>query len=81
MGSIPELGAWNSANVRKLEPDGPYSTWIAIIDNLLPDTTIEWKCIKRLEGGTRDVIQWEPGENNVFTTPSSGRTPDQTGAF
>jgi hypothetical protein len=42
---------------------------------------IEWKCIKRLEAGDHSVLQWEPGDNNAFTTPASGRAADQIGGF
>jgi alpha-glucosidase len=83
VGSIPELGTWKpeDPNVKKLEPDGPYPTWTGLISNLLPNTKIEWKCIKREEGRDRRVIEWQPDPNNVFTTPASGRAPDQKGTF
>ena len=76
VGSIPELGNWNPEKAIKLEPNGPYPTWKGVISGLPDKTRIEWKCIKRLESPP-EVIQWEGGDNNVFTTPA---TP-QKGAF
>lgn len=81
VGNVPALGLWQPVNAQKLEPNGPYPTWTQLIDGLPANTRIEWKCIKRLEGGSQDVIQFEPGDNNVFTTPSTGRAPDQIGTF
>jgi alpha-glucosidase len=81
LGNIAELGSWKSDNAVKLEPNGPYPTWTGVIKNLPGNTKVEWKCIKRLEGGDLRVIQWESGDNNVFTTPASGAAPDQRGSF
>jgi alpha-glucosidase len=81
VGSVPELGEWNPDGAVKLNPDGPYPKWTGSITNLPPETRIQWKCIKRLEGGDRRVIQWKPGENNEFTTPESGDAGEQAGAF
>jgi alpha-glucosidase len=81
-GSIAPLGNWNTDNAVKLNPDGPYPTWTGMIGGLPASTRIEWKCIKRLETGTPPrVLQWEPGGNNVFTTPAAGSAGVQTGTF
>jgi alpha-amylase len=69
VGSIPELGSWNTAQAVKLAPTS-YPTWDGWIDGLPSDTYVEWKCIKRYDG---DVV-WQPGANNAFTTPTSGTT-------
>jgi alpha-glucosidase len=47
VGSIPELHLWKpeDADSTKLNPDGPYPTWTGLINNLPPNTRIEWKCI------------------------------------
>jgi hypothetical protein len=43
---------------------------------------VEWKCIKRLEAGdTGSVIQWQPGPNNVLTTPDTGSAGTTVGSF
>lgn len=80
VGNIPELGQWDPCKAVLLTPDGPYPTWTGKIDNLPVNTQVEWKCIQRLEDPNRcahDVI-WQPGSNNVFTTPSaSEQAPDQ----
>jgi alpha-glucosidase (family GH31 glycosyl hydrolase) len=81
VGNIPELGSWNPDNAVKLEPDGPYPMWTGTIGNLPPSTLIEWKCIKRIESGNKQVTQWEPGANNTFTTPASGSAGDQKAQF
>ena len=80
LGSIPELGAWKAENAVKLEPNGPYPRWTGIIKNLPPNTKIEWKCVKRLESNG-PVLEWEPSNNNIFTSPASGSAGEQKGAF
>ena len=66
VGNVPELGGWNASDAVLLAPDGPYPTWRGIVDGLPADTTIEWKCIIRQElGNPPQVIQWQPGANNV----------------
>jgi alpha-glucosidase len=82
VGNIAELANWNTDKAIKLEPNGPYPTWKGMIGKLPASTRIEWKCIKRLEAGNPPpVMQWEPGENNVFTTPAAGKAELQKGAF
>ncbi len=80
LGNIAELGAWRAERAVRLVPDGPYPRWTGMVDNLPPDTMIEWKCIKRLERGGA-VLEWEGGRNNTFRTPSSGSAGEQKGAF
>lgn len=80
LGSIPELGAWKAENAVKLNPDGPYPRWTGIIKNLPSNAKIEWKCVKRLESGG-PVLEWEPGDNNIFTSPASGSAGKQEGSF
>lgn len=76
VGSISELGNWDVAsldnNIHKLNP-APYPTWSGTID-LPPNTNIDWKCVKREEQNTSAGIEWQSGNNNNFTTPSSGNT-------
>jgi len=78
LGSIAELGSWNSCDAFKLDPNGTYPTWTGT-KRLPPSTAIEWKCIKRLEN-VCTVSAWEPGPNNSFTTPASG-TASSSGDF
>ena len=80
LGSIPELGAWKAENAVKLNPDGPYPGWTGIIKNLPSNMKIEWKCVKCLESGG-PVIEWEPGDNNIFTSPAAGSAGEQRGSF
>ncbi|NOZ25378.1 MAG: DUF5110 domain-containing protein [Nitrospirae bacterium] len=80
LGNITELGAWRAEDAVRLAPDGPYPRWTGVVDNLPPDTRIEWKCIKRLESGG-PVLEWEGGMNNMFNSPSSGAAEDQYGSF
>lgn len=67
-GNVPELGNWN--------PDlavGPalcpsYPTWTTFVD-VPAGQTIEWKALKK--GGSTDTI-WQSGNNNTFTSPTTG---------
>ena len=82
VGNNAELANWNTDKAIKLEPNGPYPTWKGTISKLPASTRIEWKCIKRLEtGNPPPVMQWEPGDNNAFTTPAAGQAEPQKGAF
>jgi alpha-glucosidase len=77
VGNVPALGTWDPGSAVLLSPDGPYPTWTGTVDDLPTDQTIEWKCIKRLEGDDQRVIQWEPGANNVLQAGA----PEQIGEF
>ena len=82
VGSVPRLGNWQAHDAVKLEPDGPYPRWTGAIDSLPPSTEIQWKCIKRAETGDTDtVVMWEPGSNNLLTTPASGEGETTAGSF
>lgn len=73
VGNIAALGNWSPASAIKLDPNGPYPTWSGILANLLPNATIEWKCIKRRDTGDITVVDlWQPGSNNVFTAAPAG---------
>jgi alpha-glucosidase len=76
VGNIDALGAWDPKRARSLVPDGPYPKWTGYIDDLPADGDIDWKCIKRLEGGDQRVIQWEPGANNRFDPASAAQVGD-----
>lgn len=81
VGNIPQLGSWNASGAVKLD-SATYPTWKRVIDDLPPNTTVEWKCIKRAEAGypaTADT--WQPGGNNTYTTPASGGTSTTSGSF
>lgn len=81
VGEAPQLGEWSPASAVKLEPSG-YPTWTGVVEGLPPSSSIEWKCIKRQESGNPDTVdQWEPGGNNVLTTPPWGSAGITTGAF
>ena len=68
VGSITELGDWDTDKARILSPNN-YPEWNSIISHLPADTYIEWKCIKK-DGA--DNIEWQTGDNNKFTTTPSG---------
>lgn len=74
VGSTPMIGDWNVAHAIKLEPN-VYPTWTGCIQDLPPDTTIEWKCIKRNNDNNGNLV-WESdgslNRNNIITTPNSG---------
>jgi len=74
VGNLPQLGGWDIANAIKLEPN-VYPTWTGDIQNLPPNTSIEWKCIKRNNIDNGNIV-WEPdgspNRNNIIITPDSG---------
>lgn len=81
IGSVPELGSWSADSAVKLDPT-LYPTWTGTISNLPPNTTIEWKCIKRQEANYPDTVDaWQPGANNSVTTPASGSGGSSSGSF
>ncbi|WP_049572155.1 TIM-barrel domain-containing protein [Nonomuraea sp. SBT364] len=81
VGGVPRLGSWSVASAVKLAPTA-YPTWTATVDQLPPNTGIEWKCVKRQETGFPDTAdQWQPGANTSFTAPASGNGGTTTGSF
>jgi alpha-glucosidase (family GH31 glycosyl hydrolase) len=62
------------------EPGAPAPVWTGVIDNLPPNTTFEWKCIRRPEDGF-DPVEWQPGENVSHTTTASGYAGRSYGSF
>jgi|GEM_PF-310031 len=74
VGSVGELGSWDTNSAVKLSSDN-YPTWSGDIP-LTPDTNVEWKCIKK-DGAN---VEWQNGSNNSYTTPSSG-TGVTSGSF
>jgi alpha-amylase len=76
VGSIPELGDWDTDKARILDSEN-HPDWKKTLSQLPPDTYIEWKCIKRDGAGN---VEWQPGENNTFTTPAGG-TGITSGSF
>ena len=75
-GSITELGDWDPDKARVLNPQA-YPDWSITLSDLPADTYIEWKCIKRDGAGKSE---WQPGDNNKFTTPASG-SANTSGSF
>jgi alpha-glucosidase len=81
VGGVPQLGEWSVASAVKLEPTS-YSTWTGTVSGLPPNTTVEWKCVKRQEAGYPDTADaWQPGVNTTFSTPSTGSAGATSGTF
>ncbi|NRQ32456.1 DUF5110 domain-containing protein [Nonomuraea sp. NN258] len=81
VGNVPQLGNWSVAGAVKLSPTA-YPTWTGTVSKLPPNTTVEWKCVKRQEADFPDTADaWEPGGNNTITTPATGSAGTTTGAF
>jgi hypothetical protein len=59
-------------------PSAP--VWTRTIANLPPNTTFEWKCIRKRQDGTGEP-EWEAGENNGHTTIASGYAGRAYGTF
>jgi predicted NBD/HSP70 family sugar kinase len=56
--------------------------WTGTISNLPPNTTVEWKCIKRQEANyPATADQWGPDPNISFTTPATGSGGTTSGGF
>lgn len=77
VGSIATLGDWSPAAAIKLDP-AAYPTWSGSID-LPASTIIEWKCLKREEANPDVGVEWQDGDNNILSTPSSGSTSASAG--
>ncbi|KAI0246821.1 glycoside hydrolase [Lactifluus subvellereus] len=67
VGSLPQLGTWNSSNAIPLDPVH-YPVWGATV-YLPPHTTFEFRFIRKESDGN---IVWESNPNRQDTTPSSG---------
>ena len=92
VGSLPALGNWNPAQAVRLNlsiyyeyiyalPVGPSAPiWTEVVGNLPPNTSFEWKCIRRAEDGST-FVEWQPEENNRHTTTRSGYSGRSYGSF
>ncbi len=81
VGSVPQLGMWSPASAVKLSASS-YPTWTGTISYLPPNTSVTWKCIKRVEANyPNSADQWEADPNNSFTTPGSGSGGSASGGF
>jgi hypothetical protein len=67
IGSIPALGAWDTAKAIALSP-ADYPAWGGTIA-LPPNTTFEYKYFKT---NPDDSIEWESGGNRTHTTGAQG---------
>jgi len=91
VGSIGALGNWDTAKAVKLNPNIYYEyvlransptkpIWTGVINDLPPNTSFEWKCIRRQENDLNQV-QWQSGENNKHTTTAGGYAGKSYGTF
>jgi len=49
---------------------------------LPPNTTVEWKCVKRQDAGYPNTADlWQPGANTTFSTPATGSAGTTSGSF
>ena len=71
LGNLPQLGEWDPAKAIRLDAT-QYPNWCGIVEDLPPNTQVEWKFIRRLESGG-PVIDWDSdGSNHVSQTSASG---------
>ncbi len=54
--------------------------WTGIVDDLPPETAVEWKCIRRREDGSGSPT-WQTGANNNHATTASGYSGRSYGSF
>ena len=66
VGSVPELGNWNTSNAVLLTPNN-YPTWDGTV-NISGGTAVEYKYIK-VDGGN---VVWQSGSNQSLTTSCGG---------
>ncbi|MDD1621998.1 MAG: DUF5110 domain-containing protein [Methylococcaceae bacterium] len=95
VGNLASMGSWNPEKAIKLQPSvyyeyiynpppnhngpGPNSPkWTGVVQGLPTNSAIEWKCVKHLASGQ---WQWQPGGNNVISTPAAGYAGISAGAF
>lgn len=76
VGSVPELGNWDTDKARLLAPNN-YPDWDQTLSDLPAANYIEWKCIKKDGAGN---VEWQAGDNNKYTTPGTG-TGATAGSF
>jgi alpha-glucosidase len=58
-------------------PSAP--VWTGVIENLPPNTSFEWKCIRR--AGDSNRVEWQPGANTKHRTTASGYAGRSYGSF
>lgn len=97
VGNIAALGGWNPEHAVRLAPNvyyeyiwnpppghngpGPVApVWTGVVHGLPAATAVQWKCIRRREDDS-GAIQWEPGDDNRFTTSASGYSGSAYGTF
>lgn len=73
VGNQAELGNWNPANAVKLDASA-YPTWTGTIE-LIENTDVEWKCLKREEANPANGVVWQGGSNNQFNTGTTNAHP------
>jgi alpha-glucosidase len=61
-------------------PGSSAPVWTDVVAGLPPDTSFEWKCIRRREDGG-GAVEWQPGANNRFRTGASGFAGRAYGTF
>ncbi len=73
VGADPLLGAWDPSRALPLKAaEYARGVWTSLIRGVPAGASFEWKCLRKLPGGGDRNIEWQPGNNNVTTTPSEG---------
>ncbi len=67
VGSVPELGSWNTANAVLLSPTN-YPTWDGTV-NMSGGTAVAYKYVKIDSNGT---VTWQSGGNQLLTSACGG---------
>ncbi len=70
VGNHSKIGNWNPSGAKKLDPPS-WPTWTGTV-KFPTNINVNWKCIIKWEDSSDNVVHWEPGNDNEFTTPSSG---------
>jgi len=70
VGSVPQLGNWDTSNAIPLDPTY-YPVWAATV-YLPPNTAFQYKFIRIESDGS---VVWESDPNRQDTTPASGTQP------
>ncbi len=82
VGNVPVLGNWQPDKGVKLEPNGPFPRWTRTLEDLPPNASIEWNCVKRSDTTpSSSKIELQSARKNHFTTPAFGHIGTIFGTF
>ena len=79
VGNSPLLGNWNPEQGVRMDASA-YPVWTKLIAGLNLNQTVEWKCVKRREGGNTRA-DWQQGGNNILSGSRMQYAGPTSGSF